>query len=191
MKIPTREAGDDPVHAALKAAEEVETTGYLWVKGDTNPFTPRVSPVIYGDGRALFTISTINQRPRYWIIRGCSSWGCGLDTSGDGPDFAEFTDEILTDLEEHFGNGRCGYCGNSLFWPREERLVNCQCEDCDDEWVAEWPVVDGDGGCSWGRMDWPADMPTVKNPVSWIGSLLLATPPSPNLSVRKHKREER
>ncbi|MBY0361819.1 MAG: hypothetical protein K2X45_07915, partial [Phreatobacter sp.] len=121
-KLVSREAGDDPIHAALKQAVEIRERSWLWIEEDGVWFVPKLLPMIYGDGRALFALSTINQRPRYWIIRGCSSWGCGSDREDtDGPDFAELTDEFLTDLEEAFGNGRCGYSGNSLFWPKKER----------------------------------------------------------------------
>ena len=168
-----RPADGDEVHERLRAAIEVKQTSYLWVEGDTPPFIPRLLPVIYGDGRALFSIATINQRPRYWVIRGCSTWGCAYDRDdADGPEFAELTDDLMTALEDAFGRGRCGYSGNSLFWPRKERLRNCQCEECDEKrWKASWPMVDDDGGCSWGRMDWPTGFPTDPNPLSWHGNL--------------------
>lgn len=165
----------EAVQVALVCAIERPKTSYLWTPADAISFTPRVLPKVYGDGRALFTITTINQRPAYWVIRGCSSWGCGSDREdGAGPDFAEMTDEILTDLEDCFGNGRCGYSGNSLFWPRKERLKNCQCEDCDERFRARWPMVDGDGGCSWSRTDWPDGFDVEPNPRNWRGNLLRA-----------------
>lgn len=171
-----RPADGDAVHERLRKAIEKPQTSYLWTPADSIKFTPRLLPMIYGDGRALFTIATINQRPAYWVIRGCSSWECGLDYPTedvpDGPDFAEFTDTFMTDLEEAFGRGRCGYSGNSLFWPRKERLRDCQCEECDEKrWKAKWPMVDDYCGCSWSRMDWPDGFVTVKNPRSWLGNL--------------------
>lgn len=173
MSAPFAQREADAQHNRLRALVEVERTSYLWVEGDTPPFTPRLLPVILGDGRALFHMTTINQRPRYWIIRGCSTWGCGLDREdSSGPDFAELTDDLLTLLEDAFGRGRCGYSGSSLFYPREERLEWCQCEECDDELVSEWPEVDDNGGCSWGRADWPKDFPTVPHPLSRMGNLL-------------------
>lgn len=36
-------------------------------------------------------------------------------------------------------------------------------------------MVDGDGGCGWSRMDWPASFTTVPNPISWQGNLLAET----------------
>ena len=186
----SRDGSKDQIHLKLKRAVEQRIRSYLWVEGDTKPFKPALLTIIYGDGRALFALSTINQRPRYWIIRGCSTWGCGLDRgeAASGPDFGELSDDILTDLEEHFGNGRCGYSGNSLFWPKRERIKDCQCEDCSDgSFRARWPMVDAEGGCSWDRMDWPNSFPTVPNPVSWRGNLLaerLAATPEPEQEER-------
>lgn len=161
------------VQGKLCRALEKRQRAYLWTPSDAISFTPRVLPVIYGDGRALFAIATINQRPAYWVIRACSTWGCDLDRENSiGPDFAEMTDEILTDLEEHFGNGRCSYSGNSLFLPRRERIKICQCEECADRFKARWPMVDGTGGCSWSRLEWPKSIPTVPHPLSQQANLL-------------------
>lgn len=168
----SRKAGNDPIHAALRKVVERKVTSYLWVPTQPVTFVPYVSPYIYGDGRALFALATINQRPAHWIIRACSTWSSGFDAGGDGPDFAEFTDEILTDLEEAFGTGRCGYSGNSLFFPRRERMRDCKCEECSERWRAKWPMVDGAGGCSWSRRDWPASFDTVPNPNSYQGNFL-------------------
>ncbi|MGE0845526.1 MAG: hypothetical protein AB7L41_04600 [Flavobacteriaceae bacterium] len=172
-RVVRREDTNDPVHAKLRRALEKRQSAYLWVPEDAITFVPKVSPVIYGDGRALFSIATSNQRPRYWIIRACSTWGCGLDREDShGPDFAEVVDDIMTDLEEAFGRGSCGYSGNNLFWPRRERLRNCQCEECSDRFTAKWPMVDDRGGCSWSRMNWPEGFPVEPNPLHWRGNLL-------------------
>lgn len=164
----------DEVHKRLVAAIEVPHNAYLWVPADAIDFTPRVLPIIYGDGRALFRITTINDRPQWWMIRGCSTWGCGYDQKDSpGPDFAQMTDDILTDMEEAFGNARCGYSGSSLRYPRAERIQWCQCEECDDEeTLSVFPEVDGSGGCSWSRADWPTGFDTVPNPLSFRGNLL-------------------
>lgn len=132
------------IHARLVKAFEHRERAYLWVPEDAIAFVPRVLAKVYGDGRALFALSTVNQRPAYWVIRACSQ-----------TDFHEFTDEILTDLEEAFGNGLCGYSGNSLFHPKRERMRYCKCEDCAQRGVARWPMVNGSGGCCWGQMQWP------------------------------------
>lgn len=170
--IKCRSAKGDATHTKLKAAVEKRQRAHLWIPQDAITFVPRLSPVIYGDGRALFRITTCNQRPAYWIIRACSSWD--ESNYGSGPTFGEHADQIMWDLEDAFGRGRCGYSGNSLFWPRRERMQNCQCEECSERGVAKWPQVDDENGCSWGRMDWPAGFPTVPNPRSWQGNLLAA-----------------
>lgn len=176
----------DPIHAALVKAIERKETSYLWTPGDTKPFIPRVLPHVFGDGRALFTLSTLNQRPMYWVIRGCSSWDCSDGYHSDErPDFGDFTDEILTELEEAFGRGRCGYSGNDLFLSKRERIADCQCEECSDgSFRARWPMVDDDGGCSWGRMKWPDGFAVEAHPFSRRGNLLRATP-SPALEPAK------
>ena len=169
----TRNGSRNRVHAKLRVAIERRQRAHLWTPSDAITFVPRLLPTIYGDGRALFTIATINQRPAYWVIRGCSTWGCGSDREdAPGPDFAEMTDQIMSDLEDAFGRGRCGYSGNSLFWPKKERIQNCQCEECVDSHTARWPEVDDNGGCSWSRIDWPKGFNTIKNPLSWRGNLL-------------------
>ncbi|WP_292231025.1 hypothetical protein [Brevundimonas sp.] len=172
--IEGRPAADDDIHQRLAAIIEVPHNAYLWVPADAIDFTPRVLPIIYGDGRALFRITTINDRPRWWMIRGCSTWGCGDDRDdAAGPDFGELTDDILTDMEGAFGNARCSYSGSSLRYPRDERIQWCQCEECDDEeTLSAFPEVDGNGGCSWSRTDWPKDFDTVPNPLSAHGKLL-------------------
>lgn len=163
----------DAIHTKLRRAIEKRQRSYLWTPSNTIIFVPRLLPTIYGDGKALFTIATINQRPAYWVVRACSTWGCGLDRDdAAGPDFAEMTDDIMTDIEDTFGRGRCGYSGNSLFWPRKDRIQYCQCEECADRRVSRWPEVDDNGGCSWSRIDWPRGFDTVPNPLSWQGNLL-------------------
>lgn len=187
----TRDGSVDPAHMKLRRAVEKRVRSYLWTPEHTITFVPRLLPTIYGDGRALFALTTINQRPAYWVIRACSTWACGGDREeAPGPEFIEMVDDILTELEEAFGRGRCGYSGNSMFFPRKERIANCQCEECTDRYVARWPAVDDYGGCSWNRMDWPSGFDTVPNPLSWRGNLLAASrarPPSRKNSRRRHE----
>lgn len=173
-----REPGDDPIHVKLRGAIEREQIAYLWTPDDAIRFTPRVLPRIYGDGRALFRLATLDQRPAYWVIRGCSTWGCGLDHErASGPDFGELFADILSDLEDAFGSGRCAADGSSLFHPRAVRIVRwCKCEECDDEEnLAVWPMVDDSDGCSWSRCDWPPGFDVEPHPLSWRGNLLALT----------------
>lgn len=159
LALVRRSADGDPIHAQLRAALERRQSRHLWVPADAITFTPRLLPFVYGDGRALYGITTINQRPAYWIVRACSTW-CESNW-GDSPTFGEFTDDILTDLEDAFGTARCGYSGSSLLLPRRERVQFCQCEECTDRLVAKWPMVDAEGGCAWWRMPWPEGVRAV------------------------------
>ncbi len=172
-----RHNGDDyAVHSRLRRVIEKRERSWLWVPEHAITFVPRLLTAIYGDGRALFAIATINQRPAYWVIRGCSTWGCDFDREdATGPDFGEMSDDIMTELEEQFGRGRCGYSGNSLFQGRKQRIQNCQCDECTDRYnTARWPMVNNEGGCSWSRIDWPKGFPTRPNPLSPRGNLLAA-----------------
>ena len=151
----------DPIHDRLVKAVEKRKRAHLWTPADAITFVPRVLPKFYGDGRALFTISTINQRPAYWVIRVGSDWGSAYDTrETTGPEISDMTDNILTDLEDEFGNGLCGHSGNSLFQSRKDRMEWCGCEECSDRFVAKWPMVYGNGGCMWRRMQWPKGFDT-------------------------------
>lgn len=151
-KVDVLGATDTGIYSQLVKALEKRERACLWIPEDAITFVPRVLPKVYGNGRALFALSTINQRPAYWIIRACSS-----------EDFREFSDDVLTDLEEAFGNGRCGHSGNNLFFSKRERMRYCKCEECSERGVARWPAVDADGGCSWGRMRWPKGFATEAN----------------------------
>lgn len=161
----------DPIQTKLvKAIERKDTTSYLWVRGDTRPFIPRVLPYVFGDGRALLALTTINQRPAYWVIR--------IDSSWDDEEVCEQMDDILTELEDAFGRGRCGYSGNNLFWTKRERIANCQCEECSDgRFRARWPMVDDEGGRSWGWMEWPDGFDVEPHPMHRRANLLRATNP--------------
>lgn len=173
-EVQTRTGDSCAIHQKLRRKIEVRQRAYLWTPQDTISFVPYVLPTIFGDGRALFSIATIHQRPAYWVIRACSTWGCGSDREdASGPDFIEMVDDVLTELEEAFGRGQCGYSGNSLFHPKKERVRWCQCEECTDRYgTAKWPMVNSKDGCSWSRMDWPDDFETTPNPLSWQGNLL-------------------
>lgn len=128
----TRWTGDgEPAHKALRDKHSVPMTEHLWVPEDAVEFTPPLSNVVYGDGQALFGISTLNDRPRFWLFRGDSSW----TTDGDNgsPDISDFTDQLLGNLEIEFGHGR------------PERDDGNHYEE--DE--QPFPAIDAEGGCHW------------------------------------------
>lgn len=160
----------DEFHERLRAAIEVPTKNYLWVPADAITFVPPLLDKVYGDGRSLFTLSSIHQRPAYWVIRGDSGWStCDSGAPDDAPEFVDFVDDIVTDLEEQFGSARCGYSGSCLRWPVEER--DCNCEECADPYIAKWPAVDANDGMSWGRYRWPSGFDTVDHPWAHFGML--------------------
>jgi hypothetical protein len=133
--------------AMLKEAIEVEFLGTLWVKGDSGMLTPYVCETSFGDGFHLLTISTINQRPNYHVVRACSSWKevvSGRWNIIRDDTIGEHIDEVITAIEEE--------CG-PRYWCDEECETcypdECHCGDGDP-----WPAIDADYGCSWGEIDW-------------------------------------
>lgn len=161
----TRSGRGDPVHEALRAAICVPIKRYLWTPADEIEFVPALSDTICGDGRALFKLYTINQRPAHYMIRVDSGWATDSEHRWpyDAPNIADFVDDICQALEEEFG---CRRADN------EE----------EDEELREngypWPAFDHEGGCSWARMEWPklAGIATVPHPFTWKGNLLAAPP---------------
>jgi len=144
----------------LRAAQK-PLTRYLWTPSDAITFTPRVLTKTYGDGRALFGVGTINSRPAYWIIRGCSTWSSGLDCDhpDDATDITEHIDEIVTDLESEFGRAECGY---EYEW--EGDRIRCKESGRFLSYAdISYPVVNYNGGAHWFRLDWPKSVKTVKH----------------------------
>lgn len=135
----------------LKDAIEVPFLGSLWTDGDSGMLTPYVCECSFGDGMRLLKIATINQRPNFHVVRVHSGWE--TDWS-DGEHVGEHIEDILTAIEGECGSARCGYSHSSLRQPREERIVWCQCEECDDEGESVWPEIDAHMGYSWGWLDW-------------------------------------
>lgn len=150
-ELSIREAAEgDQVHTALKAAIEVERHAYLWTPDDGVDFVPRVCSDIFGDGRALLRLTTMNSRPRFYVIRIDSSWDVeDYRAPAGSPNLRDFLDDIAYSLEDQFGDGRA----------REE-----DDEPDDDESVRDWPAFDCDNGMSWGRMDWPVGIPAELDP---------------------------
>lgn len=128
--------GPDDMHAALKATIEVETNDHLWHPDDGVDFVPRLCDKIFGDGRALLRLTTINSRPRYYVLRIDSRWDVEDRDAPDGAyDLREALDEIYQALGEELG------------------LASDEDEELDK--LSAWPVLDHDLGTSWRRMSWP------------------------------------
>lgn len=109
--------------ALLKAVVEVKTRRHLWTPDDAIEFVPAVLPQVFGDGKALLALTTINSRPRFYVIRIDNSWR----------DIHDHIDDICGALGEHFGE------------------IHRDDEDFDaDDPVSEWPTFDDENGTSWG-----------------------------------------
>lgn len=135
----TRCGRDDAIHAALRTAVCVPTKRYLWVPADAITFIPALSDTIYGDGRALFKLTTIHSRPQFYVIRCDSGWDWSNWSSG--VNFGDAVEDICWDLEDQFGSARL------------------DSEEDDPAIIAEgenpWPVLNDEDGTAWHRMDWP------------------------------------
>ncbi len=118
----------------------------LWSEKDRVEFTPSVCDEIFGDGRCLFKITTINNRPRFWIIRGCSSWRIG---SGENDDVFEHIDEITNAIEIQFGSTNC------FDVDEKGRFIDEETGEPAIDAYIEYPVINTSIGCSWARMSWP------------------------------------
>ena len=85
----------DQLSKEIKSFLEKETRlqrAYLW--GKYCVFKPAVLSKIFGDGKQIIYVGSINQRPKYWLAR--------VDSKTDVD--AEFIEEqILYALEEEFG----------------------------------------------------------------------------------------
>lgn len=142
----------------LKEAIEVEFIGTLWVDGDRSPMTPYVIKETFGDGMHLMTVSTINQRPNYWVVRVDSSWiGAHWPYYRGGQDVrGDHIDEIIDVIEDE-----CGRAGIYL----DEPCDNCEdtCCKCSDDFDSgeAFPEIDYDYGYSWGEIRWPWLMKTI------------------------------
>lgn len=141
-----------PIHEALRRAVCRPTLGYLWVPGEPISFTPALADTIYGDGRALIHISTIQSRPRYYVVRIDSGWY--VDGDRDAPNCAPalsgLIGSICIDLARQFGTARlAGLPG------------------------LPWPALDATGR-TWRRVSWPAiaGLATVAHPWSTRHSIL-------------------
>jgi hypothetical protein len=153
--------------ALLKGQIEVWTRCWLWVPADAITFKPALCGTIYGDGRALFYLTTLNSRPAYYVIRGDSKWCIDSEPSApdDAPDFRDFVDQMIEALLDEYGDARS--------YEDEEcaETIAQQCADIDRRRAA-WPAVDDEGGCCWGRERWPTGFPTVPHPWAWRADLL-------------------
>lgn len=160
------------ITALLKASQAPVRT-WLWTESQAVTFTPQVVDQILGDGRALFKISTINNRPRYWLVQGCSSWSC--DDEDAPPDAPEMHD-VIDDVEDAIGS----QYGSLAHYERDERgkwmLDGFELPEGADE----YPRINPADGRFWERISWP-ELPgvaMVRHPFSCETILAEQAPPT-------------
>lgn len=146
---------DKRIADALRDAQTSITTS-LWTGGTDTTFTPAVVARSFGDGRALFKFTTIQNRPAYWLVRGCTSWTEGHDAPEGRIPFADSADEVVEAIEDEFG-GTHHYDRDA-----RGRYVDQETGERIDRGDArvEFPVIESETGCSWALIDWP-DLPGI------------------------------
>ena len=156
----------DTEHQQLRKSISTPHKSYLWVEEDTIEFTPPLSDVVYGDGKALFGISTLHDRPAYWIIRGDSRW------REDNQDWASSSNlyienaigEILENLLIEFGDAE----------PREDAE--------EDEEPPPYPAINLAGAASCFEYELPRAAPQAPEVGVGPGS---AQPNEPEVGTRR------
>lgn len=150
------------LHRLLKWRIERPTTRYLWVPQDAITFEPPLSDVVYGDGKALLAVTTIQDRPAFWLVRVDSAWELSvLDRKPPGAfDVDRIITTIMDNLALEFGDGT----PERYIVAYDELCPECTghgCFDCagtgnllDDE-VPDYPAINMQDGYSWGRGEWP------------------------------------
>ena len=168
-------ADGDTEHEAVRNALCVPTHRYRYPKVpgfDPIEFTPPLSDTVYGDGKALLEITTINDGPRYWIVRIDSSWV--LDTEYGTPEEAfdvrgaiEHIAENLVleflsaDADDYMSDTPCGSCDGS-------GCVTCAGTGClldfegrglnGEGGMPGFPAIDLSTGYSWSRIKVPPEL---------------------------------
>ncbi|MDE2761588.1 MAG: hypothetical protein OXK74_02220 [Gemmatimonadota bacterium] len=145
-------APDDERHKRLRSVLSVPTTRHLWTPEDAITFTPPLSDLVYGDGRALLAITTTHDRPAFWLVRIDSRWDIGTPSfpAENAPYVGEYVDLIVANLESEFGNGTPGY-------------YDCQEEEERDP----YPAINANDGQSWSWHSWPVEAGPVEPHSYW------------------------
>ncbi len=155
-------------HLRLQALLCAPREGRLWEHSRPVKFTPALSRAVYGDGKGLIGITTISDRPRYWLVRIDSQWmvpGRSCDAERrlppDAPDVGEAMEGIEVNLIAEFGSSD------------PEAYLDDEIADCDDccgrgcdacahtgygpeGTPPDFPAIDLTDGTSWWREDYPA-----------------------------------
>lgn len=141
---------DERIAKALQDAQVPITTS-LWVGGCETSFTPMVLTKAFGDGRALFKITTIQNRPAYWLVRGCTNWTESHDAPDGRVSVADVIEEVVEAIEGQFG-GTSHYDRDA-----KGRYVDQETNERIERGDArvEFPVIEAETGTSWALTDWP------------------------------------
>lgn len=150
---------DGPRHQRLRKQLSVPISRYLWVPEDAITFTPPLSAVVYGDGRAILRLTTMFDRPACWYVRIDSRWDAGSPSyaPADAPYIGQYMDLITANLEIEFGDGGFG--------AHDE-----QEEDERDP----YPAINLHGGYSWGWKSWPEEAGPVEPHPYWSHTTIQA-----------------
>lgn len=144
----------DRIHEAL-VNEMAPVTKHLWTPKFPVTFTPVVLDKVFGDGRALLRVTTINSRPRYWYVRGCSSWIEEEQDGVEGEPVIDHIDAIVQAIADQFGG-----LPNMHDEEEEEEYVDPVTGLRFDPADITYPQIDDRVGTAWEIVDWP-DLPGV------------------------------
>lgn len=162
---------DDEVHRRLRRTVSVPVKRWLWTPKHTVEFTPALSDTMYGDGRALLAITTIHDRPHYWLVRIDSGWWMEGDYDAPGYEadddpVGEYAEHIVENLLMEFGSG-APPCDGEEFIEDDPEIR---------EYGPPYPCIDVRDGYSWGRVSWPEEgFDCVQHPYS-VTCRILAGP---------------
>ena len=160
LDIVQRQSESD-LHKRLGEALSVPTTRYLWVPEDAITFTPPLSAMVYGDGRAVLCLTTLQDRPACWYVRIDSRWdvGCPSFPDENAPYIGEYIDLVTENLAIEFGDGSPGAY-----------------DDQDEEERDPYPAICLAGGCSWGWQSWPEEAGPVEPHPYWPHTTIQKAP---------------
>lgn len=127
-----------PTTDQLRSLIERPEFQWLWTPKDGKMRTPALVDKVFGDGRKLMWLTTINNRPNYWVVRVDSSWQSSNDADpANGDLFIDHVYEIVEEIEDQFGILARDNYGETI----------------ESKWEPH-PVIDTDTATWWGVMHW-------------------------------------
>ena len=137
----------------------IRATGWSYESGQKHLVYPRLVDEIFG--KLLIALTPcFNSTPNYYVVRVGSGWltmSRPYSGSNDEP-LRDHLDEIYDAIREQFGE------------------VIEEDEEDDRNRDDEWPMLNLEIGCSWGRLDWPEypKKPKKRKPVNPTNDEMLA-----------------